>query len=184
LTKGGAWRWVLAVGFAIALGGGAWFYDVFGPKIRALWPHWKVEGRPWIREALLWIEFLASISLSIAVLCWCTALLFSLLCAMLFSLPHLVGWLRKRFRSQQRLTRMQQHVDKILGHDRLLGTVLNVLASAGALAVLMVIRKRPPDYWDVGIQVAVTAAIELIVLQILFVEGRFRWPTRTSPPDP
>jgi len=166
----------LALGYAIALGGGAWAYDVFGAEIRSLWPAWKAEGEFWLREALLWIEFLASITLTTAILCWFTALLFCLLCAMLLGLL----WLLDRYSSQlfprQDPSQWRQTIDGIWRHERLWGTVFNLLASLAALGVLTKVLNRTLDYWDVGIQIAISVAIELIVLQVLFAQGRFGWP--------
>jgi hypothetical protein len=168
LVQGGAWRWALALGFAIALGGGAWAYDVFGPRIQSAWPRWKAEGEPWLRETLLWIEFLASITLSIALLCWLTALFFCLFCAMLFGAPYLLDQFSRNFTPRQGFDRIRHAVDTVLAKERMLGTVLNLLASLAALLALSSILQRPLDYWDVGVQLAVSTAIELIVLQVLF----------------
>jgi hypothetical protein len=168
LVHGGAWRWALALGFAIALGGGAWAYDVFGPQIQSAWPRWKAEGNPWLRETLLWIEFLTSITLSIALLCWLTALFFCLFCAMLFGVPYLLDRFSRNFTPRQGFDSIRYAVDIVLERERLLGTALNLLASLAALVALSNILGRPLDYWDVGIQVAVSAAVELIVLQVVF----------------
>lgn len=180
LIQGGVWRWALAIGFAVALAGGVWVCDVFGPEILTAWPRWKTEGEPWLRETLLWIEFLASITLATALLCWFTALLFCLFCAILFSLPGLLDWLSRRTSLSRRFDQIQQIAHTIRQRDRLFGTILNLLASAGALVTLVVVLERPLDYWDVGIQVAISAAIELIVFQVLFANGQFNWPARKS----
>jgi len=161
LIEGGMWRWALAIGFAVALGGGVWAYDVFSPQIRAAWPRWKAEGQPWVREALLWIEFLGSIALTVTILCWATALLFCLLGVVLFALLHLAERSLARTRPAGRLR-------QTLRKEWVLGTVLNVLASIGSLGVLTALLGRRLDGWDLGIQAAVSAAVELIVLQILF----------------
>jgi hypothetical protein len=181
LVRGGGWRWALATGFAVALGGGAWAYDVFGPEIRASWPRWKVEGAPWVRNTLLWLEFLASMTLTIAILCWCTALLFCLLSALVFSLPRLLSWFCRRFPSCRRLDQARRTADAIAQRERIVGTLLNLLAGLGALVTLTVVLGRSLDLWDLGIQAAISAAIELIVLEILFAEGRLGWPTRKVP---
>jgi hypothetical protein len=167
LIQGGAWRWALALGFAIALGGGAWAYDVYGPEIRAMWPTWKVEGKPWLRDTLLWIEFLASITLTTTLLCWFTTFFFCAFCALGFGLPRIFDRFAGRFVSHQSLGRVRRVLATVLGRDRLWGTVFNVVASLVALFTLSLVLKRPLDYWDIGIQVAVAAAIELIVLQEL-----------------
>jgi hypothetical protein len=169
----------LAAGFAIALGGGLWAYDVWGPRIRASWPTWKAEGAPWLRETLLWIEFLASITLTVALLCWCTALSFCLLCALVFGLPYLLDWLGKRV-PRPEIDRLRRGLELALQRERLLGTLCNLIASAAALVCLARILRRPLDYWDVGIQILISAAFELIVLQVLFAEGRLDWPWNQS----
>ena len=181
LFQRGLWRWALAIGFAIALGGGLWAYDVYGADVRALWPRWKTEGAPWVREALLWIEFLASVVLTAALLCWCTTSLFCLLCLFFFTLPNLLGRLSSRSPSDRRLARAHRIAQTALQRDALVGTLLNLLASAGALAMLPVVLKRTLDYWDIGIQAVISIAIELIVLQVLFPEGRLGWPVRKAP---
>jgi hypothetical protein len=168
LVQGGAWRWALALGFAIALGGGAWAYDVFGPQIQSAWPRWKAEGEPWLRETLLWIEFLASVTLSIALLCWLTALFFCLFCAILLATLYLLNRFSRQFTPHRGFDLVRNAVDTVLEKERMLGTVLNLLASLAALLALSSILKRPLDHWDVGVQLAVSAVIELIVLQVLF----------------
>jgi len=178
LVRGGAWRWALALGFAIALGGGAWAYDVFGPEIRAFWPMWKAEGKPWLRETLLWIEFASSITLTVATLCWFTSLFFCVLCALFFGLSRLLDRCSVRALPEQGLARMRRAMNWIVQHDRLLGSIANALASLAALAVLRILLKRPLDLWDIGIQIMISAAVQLIVLQILFPRGRLDWPWR------
>lgn len=181
LVHGGVWRWALATGFAVALGGGAWAYDVFGAEIRASWPRWKAEGAPWLRNTLLWLEFLASITVTIAVLCWSTAFFFCLLAVLTFSLPRLLNWLCQRFSSWRRLDQTRRTVDAIVQRERIVGTILNLLASFGALVTLRVVLGRSLDLWDLGIQAAISVAVELIVLGVLFAEGRLGWPTRKLP---
>jgi hypothetical protein len=180
LFQGGLWRWALAIGFSVALGGGLWTYDVYGTEIRDSWPRWKAESKPWVRESLLWLEFLTSVTLTIALLCWVSAFLFCLLCVMVFSLPHLLDRVSSRLPSSRRLAQVHRASQTVTQRDRLVGTLLNLLASAGALAVLPVLLGRAPDYWDVGIQAAISIAIELIVLQVLFPGGRLGWPTRKT----
>jgi hypothetical protein len=175
------WRWALALGFAIALGGGVWIYDVFGAEIHTLWPRWKAEGEPWLRATLLWIEFLASITVTVAILCWFTALFFCLFCAILFSLPRLLEWCSRRTSFPRRFDQIRRTVGSIVERDRLLGTICNLCASIGALFVLTILLRRPLDYWDIGIQVVISTAIELIVLQILFANGQFNWLVRKLP---
>ena len=178
LVQGGAWRWALAVGFAVALGGGVWVYDVFGPRIHASWPHWKSGGKPWLRETVLWIEFLASITLTVAILCWFTALYFCLLCAMLYSLPHLFHWFSRHVSPERRFHQIVHRLDALVERDWVLGTILNLIVSGMALVTVTIILERPLDYWDIGIQAVIAAAIELIVLQVLFAKGRLGWPAR------
>lgn len=174
LVRDGGWRWALAVGFAIALGVGVWACDVFGPEISASWPRWKAEAKPWVRETMLWIEFLAGITLTMALVCWLTAFLFSLFCAALFSLPWLLGWFSDCFSLHPQLDRVQHIVNAAVAHTQLMGTLANLFASLGALATLEVILRRSLDYWDIGVQIAISAAIELIVLHVLFTEEWFR----------
>jgi hypothetical protein len=176
LVQGGAWRWALALGFSIALGGGAWAYDVYGSAIHTLWPMWKEEGRLWQRETLLWIEFLASITLTAAILCWFTALFFCVMCALLFGLLALLDRLSSQLVPGRDQSRMRNTIDEIWRRDRLWGSILNVVASLAALATLTKLLDRSLDYWDLGIQIAVSAAIELIVFQVLFAQGRLSWP--------
>jgi hypothetical protein len=171
LVQSGAWRWILAIAFALVLGAGFWAYDVFWPEIRASWPQWKAKGAPWVQELLLWVEFLASVTLSVVTLCWLTALLFCLLAASLCLLALALQRLSGRFPREGWIARARDLLRRVLGHSRLTGTVLNALASAGSLSVLEWILKRPLDFWDIGIQVAIAVAIELIVLDVLFADG-------------
>jgi hypothetical protein len=176
LVRGGVWRWALAVGFAVALGGGVWFYDVYGTQIRSAWPEWKAEGAPWVRESLLWIEFLASITLTCAFLCWASALLFCLSSVLVFSL---LGLLKDVYQGHSRTVRsfqIREAVEAIARHDRLLGTLLNLTSSIGALGLLAVVLKRRLDLWDLGIQLVVSMAMELIVLDLVLIGGRIAWP--------
>jgi hypothetical protein len=177
-VQGGAWRWALALGFAIALGGGAWAYDVYGPGIRAMWPTWKVEGEPWLRETLLWIEFLASLTLTTAFLCWFTALFFCTFCALGFGLPRAIDWCANRYLPRRNVEQVRRAMDSALEQERLWGTIYNVMASAAALVTLPAVLRRPLDGWDIGIQVVILVAIELIVLQVLFAQGRLGWPSK------
>jgi hypothetical protein len=130
---------------------------------------------------LLWTEFLVSIGVSIAFLCWATALLFSLLCAVVFLSPRIASWLGGRFASQSWLVRVEHKLGAVTKRDRLVGTVLNLLASAGSVTLLSVIQRRPLDSWDIGIQIGVAVAVEMIVLGFLFSQGRLRWPLRRTP---
>jgi len=180
LVQGGLWRWALAVGFAVALGGGVWAYDVLVPQIRASWPRWKAEGLPWVREALQWIEFLVSITLTLTILCWATAILFCLLGMAVFTLLHLLDRFLARGRHTGRVRRAECIVGVLLRKEWVVGTILNVLASTVSLAVLTILLDRQLDYWDLGIQIAVSAAVELIVLQVLFAGGRLDWPARIA----
>jgi hypothetical protein len=176
IIQGGMWRWALALGFAVALGGGAWFYDVHWPRVRTAWPQWKAQSTPAVREVLLWIEFTVSIGLSIAALCWFTALIFAILSTLAFLLPRWVGRHLGAASIPGRRRVLLQFVGRAVEHDRLLGTVLNLVASCGSLGVMSVVRSRPLDFWDIGIQGAIAVAIELIVLQVLFSEGQLGWP--------
>jgi hypothetical protein len=72
-------------------------------------------------------------------------------------------------------------METILEQERLLGTVLNLIASFAALITLPNVLGRPLDYWDVGAQVGISAAVELIVFQVLFDQGRLGWPFHKAP---
>jgi len=165
-------RWVLAIGVAVLLGGGIWVLDQLSPGVRQVWPEWKARGASWLQETLLWLQFFGSIALSAIALLWFTALLFSLLAALVYLLPRLAGWLAARFPSSDLLLHIQRMALSVVRHDRVLGTALNGVASAGSLGVLAWIVGRPLDGWDLGIQLAVAVVMELIVLGVLFGEGR------------
>jgi hypothetical protein len=165
-------RWALAIGIAVFLGGGIWALDQFSPGVRQVWPAWKARGASWAQETLLWLEFFGSIILSAVALLWFTALLFTLLAALVHLLPRLAGWLAARFPSSDFLSRIEQLTLSLVRHDRVLGTALNLVASAGSLGILAWIVGRPLDVWDLGIQAAITVVMELIVLGVLFGEGR------------
>ena len=177
--RGQGRRWALAIGVAVLLGGGIWALDQVSPAIRQgwpslrqAWPAWRARGASWARETWLWLEFFGSIALSLLALLWFTGLLFSLLMALVYLLVRLIGWLAARTPSSGLLSRFERLTLSLVRHDRLLGTVLNLGASAGSLGLLALIVGRPLDYWDLGIQVAIAVVMELIVLGVLFGEGR------------
>jgi hypothetical protein len=154
------------------LGSGVWALDQFSSASHQVWPAWKARGASWAQETLLWLEFFGSIALSAIALLWFTGLLFSLLAALVYLLTRLIGWLAARYPSGIFLSRIEQLTLSMVRHDRALGTVLNGVASAGSLGILAWIVGRPLDYWDLGIQAAIFVVMELIVLGVLFGEGR------------
>lgn len=172
------WRWLYALGAALLLGGGVWAYAQFSPGLCASWPAWKAHGAERAREALLWLEFFGSITLSALALLWFTALLFSLLLAAIYLLTWLLHWMASRSSTRVRLRRACGVLLALLGRERWVGTVLNLAASAGALFALSLASRLPLDDWDWGIQGAIAVAIELIVLGVLFGEGRVGWFSR------
>ena len=103
------------------------------------------------------------------------------LCLFIFTLPNLLGKLSSRSPSDLRLARAHQIAQSAMQRDALVGTLLNLLASVLALAMLTVVLGRALDFWDLGIQAVISIAIELIVLQVLFPEGRLGWPVRKAP---
>ena len=172
------WRWLYALGAALLLGGGVWAYAQFAPSFGDAWPAWKAHGAERVREALLWLEFFGSITLSALALLWFTALLFSLLLAVTYLLTRLLRWIASRRSTHARLRRACSVLLALLGRERWVGTALNLAASAGALGALSLVSRLPLDDWDWGIQAAITVAIELIVLGVLFGEGRVGWFSR------
>jgi hypothetical protein len=171
-VRGKGCRWGLAIGVALFLGSGVWALDQFSSASHQVWPAWKARGASWAQETLLWLEFFGSIALSAIALLWFTGLLFSLLAALVYLLTRLIGWLAARYPSGIFLSRIEQLTLSMVRHDRALGTVLNGVASAGSLGILAWIVGRPLDYWDLGIQAAIFVVMELIVLGVLFGEGR------------
>lgn len=174
----GPWRWLYALGAALLLGGGVWAYAQFAPGLRASWPAWKAHGTERMREILLWLQFFGSILLSVLVLLWLTALLFSALLALAYLLARTIRWIALRPSTRARLRRACRALLALLERERWLGTVLNLGASAGALAILSLASGLPLDPWDLGIQAIVTLVIELIVLGVLFGQGRMDWFSR------
>jgi hypothetical protein len=174
------WRWLLLVGVALLFAGGVWAHDRVLPEIRAAWPELQARGSERAQEALLWLEFFASITLSVVALSWFTGLLFCLLAALAYLLPRLIHWEARLWPKKRGLPRVRDATLALLRHDRLLGTLLNLLASAGALGVLAAILERPLDYWDLGIQCAIALVMELVVLGAIFREGRIGLFSRRS----
>jgi hypothetical protein len=166
------WRWLSALGAALLLGGGIWAYAQFAPDLSVSWPAWKAYIMQRGREALLWLQFFGSILLSVLALLWLTALLFSTLLALAYLLARTIRWVAARPSTTARLHRACRGLLTLLGHERWLGTAFNLAASAGALAILARASGLPLDPWDLGIQAIVTLAVELIVLGVLFGEGR------------
>ena len=165
------WRWLLLIGVALLFAGGVWAYDRVLPGIRAAWPVLQARGSERAHEAVLWLEFFASIAFSVVALSWFTGLLFCLLAALAYLFFLLIRWLALRWPKSERWPRIRDAVQALSRRDRLLGTVLNLAASAGALGVLSWLVDRPLDYWDLGIQGAIALLMELIVLGVLFRGG-------------
>ena len=176
----GPWRWLYALGAAILLGGGVWAYAQFAPDLDASWSTWKAHGAERLHEALLWLKFFGSIFLSVLVLLWLTALLFSLLLGLAYLLTRLLRWTIAHFPSRTGLRRVCAFLLALLARERWVGTALNLAASAGALGILTGVSGLPLDDWDLGIQVVIAVLIEGIVLGLLFREGRVKWFSRGS----
>jgi hypothetical protein len=176
----GPWRWLYALTAALLLGGGVWAYAQFAPDFPASWSAWKAYGAERLHEALLWLEFFGSILLSVLVLLWLTALLFSLLLGGVYLLIRLLRWTIVRFPTRTGLRRVCRLLLFLLGHERWVGTALNLTAGAGALGIVAWVSGLPLDAWDLGIQAVIALLIELIVLGVLFREGRVAWLSRGS----
>jgi Effector-associated domain 7 len=145
--------WLAAIVGMLLVIGGAWARRRLAPWASSLWRRSPLIGSPIAREAALWGQFLGSLALSALALSWLTALWFSLGTLVLYGVSRLPR-LRPSIRDWSRR------------HDRLVGTVLGLLASAGALALLPQVARRPLDYWDLGVQVLLAAVIELVVLGV------------------
>ena len=122
----------------------------FGPEIRALWPRWKAEGALGQRDSAVdrvsgqhHADGRAPVLVERALFC--------LLCAMLFALPRLLGWIFKA-----------AFVSKAIGPDAAgdgcdfaarsaVRNRFNVLAGVGALVIdWWSSSDRPLDSWDVA----------------------------------
>ena len=169
------WRWLIALSAALLLGGGVWAAAQFSPGFRSSWPVWKAYATERVREMLLWFEFFGSILVSVLILLWLTALLFALLLALAYLLRRVLHWMSSRPRTSAGLRRVCSFLLSLLGRERWVGTVLNLAASAGALGVFGWVSGLPLDYWDLGIQAIIAAIIELVVLGVLFGEGKVDW---------
>jgi hypothetical protein len=174
----GFWRWLSALGAALLLGGGIWALAQFAPGFRASWPAWKAHGAGGLRETLLWLEFFGSILLSVLALLWLTAILFALFLALVRLSSRGLRWTASRPSSGTPLRRVCRALLFLLEREREMGTALNLAASAAALGVFRWASRLPLDAWDLGIQVGIALAIELIVLGLLFREGRVGWLSR------
>jgi hypothetical protein len=128
-----------------------------------------------VQELLLWLEFFGSILVSVLILLWLTALLFALLLVLVHFLRRFLHWLVSRPRSGAGLRRVCRFLLALLARERWVGTALNLLAGAGALGVFVWLSGLPLDYWDLGIQAVIAVVIELVVLGVIFGEGRVDW---------
>lgn len=145
--------WLVAVGAVLLVIGGAWVQRRVSPWALSLWRQSPLFGPHVVREAALWVQFLGSLALSALTLSWLTALWFSIGALVLYGIS--------------RLPRLRPSIrDWPQRHDRLVGAALGLLSSAGALALLPCVARRPLDYWDLGVQVLVAAVIELVVLGV------------------
>ena len=171
----GPWRWLYALGAALLLGGGVWACAQFAPDLHVSWSTWKAHGAERMREVLLWLKFFGSILFSVLILLWLTALLFAGLLGLVYLLTRLLRWTIARSPTRTGLRRVCGFLLALLGRERWVGTALNLVASAGALGILARVSRLPPDDWDLGIQIVITVVIELIVLGLLFREGRVGW---------
>jgi hypothetical protein len=174
----GPWHWLYALTAALLLGAGLWAYAQFAPDLQASWSTWKAHGAERLREALLWLEFFGSILLSVLVLLWLTALLFALFLGGAYLLTRLLRWTIARLPAKSALRRACRWLLALLGREREVGTALNLAASAGALGLVVWVSGLPFDAWDLGIQALIALLIELIVLGVLFREGRVAWLSR------
>lgn len=177
---GTGWRWLYALGAALLLGGGVWAYAQFAPDLQTSWPAWVAHGTERLHEALLWLRFFGSLLLSALVLLWLTALLFALLLGGVYLLTRFLCRTIARFPTQSALRRACHRLLALLGRERWVGTALNLAAGAGALGIWMAISGLPLDGWDLGIQAVIALLIELIVLGVLFREGKVGWFSRGS----
>lgn len=162
-------RWLLGGVAILLLGMSAWASSRMVVEVWAWWLRFRETWMQAIREAMLWIEFFGSISISLIVLSWTTMLLFGLLALLVYLLPfliRLIAWLRP---SNARLAHLRKTARQALRQrDRLVGTLLNLAASGGALWAFSWMTQQPLDYWDVGIQCLIALALELIVLGVVF----------------
>jgi len=55
--------------------------------------------------------------------------------------------------------------------DRVVGTALNLVSSAAALALFRWLTRMPLDYWDIGMQVAIAICLELVILGVILRVG-------------
>ena len=178
--RGTGRRWLYALGAALLLGGGLWAYAQFAPAPQTSWSTWVAYGRARLREALLWLRFFGSLLLSALVLLWLTALLFALFLGVVYLLTRLLHRAIARFPARLALRRACALILALLGRERWVGTALNLAAGAGALGIWTAISGLPLDGWDLGIQAVIALLIELIVLGVLFREGRVGWFSRGS----
>lgn len=167
------WSWVVAVGLVLLVVGGSWAYDQLLPWVPVALSRLRPGWLSFVREVALWSEFFASISLSLVALSWTTALLFGLLATLVYLAPGLIHFIASKYPGDARLPRVRDLIRETLKkHDRLVGTLLNLSSSGCALLVFSRVIRRPPDYWDFGIQFLIALVIELIILGVMFGRGR------------
>jgi hypothetical protein len=111
-------------------------------------------------------------------LLWFTAILFALFLALVRLSIRSLRWTAARPSSGTSLRRVCRAFLFALERERGVGTALNLAASVAALGVFRWASRLPLDAWDLGIQAGVALLIELIVLGVLFREGRVGWLSR------
>jgi hypothetical protein len=142
-------------------------YHRYGAQIPAALAEVQAFGARVVGQAVPWIEFLGSVSLSVLALSWLTALLFVGSALSLYLLPRIVYRLSTRYPARSWLPSVGDAIDAFTGrYRRVVGTVLVLGSSACALLVFSHLFRRPLDYWDYGIQAALALLLELIVLGV------------------
>ena len=145
--------WLVVTAAIVMVVAGVWAYRRLAPWLSSLWRRSWLIGSHMAQVAALWLQFFGSIALSALALSWMTAFWFSLGALLLYGISRL-----PRLRASVR--------DWPRRHDRLTGTALNVLSGVCSLALLPLVIRRPPDYWDLGIQSLIAVLIELVVLGV------------------
>lgn len=155
--------WLVVVVGLILVVAGAWAHRRLAPLLSSLWHRSSLVGSHIVQESALWLQFLGSLALSALALSWLTAFWFSLGTLLLYGISRLPR-LDPRMYPSASIREWPRHTE---GHDRLIGTALNLLSNACSLALLPQVTRRPLDYWDLGIQALIAALIQLVVLGVL-----------------
>jgi hypothetical protein len=142
---------LLAILALLFLASGACFYFLVIPTVRRV-----------SRQSQGTIDALGDAAVSSGILAIATLLLFALFSILLVLLLYLGEELSP---SKEEGSGWARAWDAVSQHGRLVGTLLNALASLGALLLASALLGRAPDLWALGIQLLIAFILERAILK-------------------